>query len=190
MGDKYHSDIERPDIRYPAIRIGNYWFPMGNTQESSAAMAANTISGSIIPVYRKMTFDRIAINVTGAVAASCRLGIYAVDQTLIYPTSLILDAGVVDVSGTGLKAITIAQQLDKGLYFVALVGDGTPTLSRASYNNIFSPALGASPGDVRYNFSGFYKAQAYGALPNPFPASATLDFNYAFFIGLRVLSND
>jgi hypothetical protein len=190
MGDKYHSDIERPDIKYPAIRIGNYWFPLGNTQESSAAMAANTISGSIIPVYRKMTFDRIAINVAGAVASSVRLGIYNVDQTLIYPTSLILDAGVVDVSGTGLKAITIAQQLDKGLYFVAMVGDGTPTLYRASYNNIFSTALGSASGEIRYNCDGFYKSQAYGALPDPFPASANLDINYAFFIGLRVLSND
>lgn len=112
------------------------------------------------------TFDRIAVQVTGVGAGSLRMGIYR-DTGSIYPGSLLLDAGVVDISTTGLKEIVIAQNLTPGLYWLADITDVNVTLSQTANS------IGFSGGSAPTSYSaGYNTALAFGALPNPFPAGA------------------
>lgn len=67
-------------------------------------------------VKTDITLDRLAIEVTTAVAASnARLGIYNAD-TSWQPTTLVLDAGTVSCATTGIKTLTINQALPAGRY--------------------------------------------------------------------------
>lgn len=80
------------------------------------------------PIYvsRTTTYDRLAIYVQSAAAGLARLGIYNADVNL-QPSTLVLDAGTVDVSTTGAKEKTISQELTEGYYFLAVVSDVAPT---------------------------------------------------------------
>jgi hypothetical protein len=119
-----------------------------------------------------ITLDRLAIEVTSAGAAStvARLGIYNA-TTSWQADTLVLDAGTVAVDSTGVKTVTINQALAAGRYFLALLGDGSPTVRMVRGGQEFmglAPALGTGP------FPGDWRAvQAYGALPTPGPAATT-----------------
>jgi len=130
-----------------------------------------------------MRFDRIGINVTtaGAAGALARLGIYKVDQSTYYPSSLVLDAGAVDCTGTGVKFITINQILEIGWSLLALVvNDATIAMS---YNDRGLTPLGGAGPNILVNY-GWQVAQAYGALPDPYPAGGT--YYNAKQVALRV----
>ena len=77
------------------------------------------------PIYIKesTTFTSIAafVNSAGGAGSVARLGIYNADSKGM-PTTLLLDAGTVATTSTGLKAITISQTLSAGKYYLALVG--------------------------------------------------------------------
>ncbi|KKL84654.1 hypothetical protein LCGC14_1962550 [marine sediment metagenome] len=82
-----------------------------------------------IPIYvsRTTTYDRIAISTQAGAAGLARLGIYNADDDL-QPSTRILDAGTVDVSGAaGYKVKTISQELLEGFYFLTAVSDVAPT---------------------------------------------------------------
>lgn len=113
---------------------------------------------------------KIGLNVTIASAGNIRLGIYTdKGEPTLYPYKLLIDAGVVNVGATGVKSITVKQSLPRGLYWLAMIGDSTPTLAAfASYG--WTP-LGYSEAGVANTY--LVKVEAYGALPNLFPAGAT-----------------
>lgn len=138
---------------------------------AAAAVLANTLYAIPINVPRKMTLDLLAIQVTiGAADKSVRLGIYA-DGTNLYPGTLVLDAGAVGVATTGVKSIAISQQLTKGLYWLAFVSDGTPTVARS---NLLALLLGISATEFTYWNHGWKVAHTYAALPDPFTAGGSL----------------
>lgn len=120
-------------------------------------------------VNQSTTFDRIGINCSGAGTAGAvvRLGIYNNSGGL--PTTLVLDAGTIDATGTGDKTITISQVLAAGIYWLAACTQGnpgtTPTL-RVLQSNAF-PLLGAA-GPVFSANNGVQIAAITGALPSPF----------------------
>lgn len=152
---------------------------------ADATLTADRLYCMPFVVARAMTFDRIAIKVdTLAAGAGARLGIYnsGADAT---PGTLLLDAGVVAVTSTGIKAITISQQLTKGLYWLACVSDGAPLVDR--FYSEFSPY------GLEETFSStataIYVAHTYGALPDPFgtPTKTTSPVPMVF---LRLLSMD
>jgi hypothetical protein len=123
------------------------------------------------PVPRTVT--KMAIHVTTAVAGNARLGIYQ-DNGSIYPGSLVIDAGTVDTSTTGLKEITglnISFSANT-LYWIVLVANAAPTISAISsgqgwgllgYTTLLS-ASGGSYWTVSYT---------YGTLPATFPGGAS-----------------
>ena len=139
-------------------------------------------------VARDMTFDRIAIKVVTAGAAStkARIGIYAVG-TNMYPGALVLDAGEVAVDSTGVKAIVINQSLTKGLYYMAFISDGTP---QPAYTYNSRSPLGIREGEFAYGHHMWRVAQAYGALPDPFTAGGGLYMDASPTILLRPSSLD
>ena len=68
-----------------------------------------------------ITADRLAINVQSGIASgTTRLGIYSSTSAGV-PSSLILDAGTVATTSSGVKEITISQALTPGLYWLAAV---------------------------------------------------------------------
>lgn len=70
------------------------------------------------------TYDRIGIQVNTAVAASLvRLGIYHPHANGDRPGALLVDFGTVSSASTGIKEITISQELTPGFYFLSLVRD-------------------------------------------------------------------
>lgn len=74
-----------------------------------------------------MTVDTIGCEVVttpGSAGSVVRLGIY--DDVDGVPTNLILDAGTVDTTTTGVKTISISQALSAGVVWCCAVPQGTP----------------------------------------------------------------
>lgn len=113
--------------------VGNYasgryytGIPSGGT--GTGAIAVNTVYFFPLIVGETRTFDRIAVEITAAgTAANIRLAIYNSANGL--PSTLVVDGGSLAVAGTGMKASTISQSLLPGVYFLAVVADGTATLT-------------------------------------------------------------
>lgn len=84
------------------------------------ALAQNQIRLSPIYIPAPMSFDRIGVNVTTAVAAATlRLGIFTRNMANDEATT-ILDAGDVSAAATGAVETTINQQLDRGWYWLGV----------------------------------------------------------------------
>ncbi len=133
------------------------------------------------------TADIIAINVTTTGAGNnARLGIY-LDNGNIYPGTLLLDAGSVDISVAGVKTINISQVLPKNtIIFCVMVMDGTATIRTFGSTTTFHPLGKGSTLGTGYNMAHTH-AQSYGELPNPFPtASPTKDTNNIPAVFLRM----
>ncbi len=70
------------------------------------------------------TFDRLAVQVvTTGSGTTVHMAIYNASAGI--PSTLVLDAGTAGISTTGLKPITISQQLSPGPYYLAAQFDGT-----------------------------------------------------------------
>lgn len=115
----------------------------------------------------RRAFDRIAARVSTAAGAGgvLRMGIYANGGGM--PGSLIVDAGTVSSTSTGSKEITIAQTLDPGVYWLALVaqvsGSTVIAFSAAQISQYISTetAVPSSSGTK----GGFTQTGVSGALP-------------------------
>ncbi len=136
------------------------------TGPTGTAMFANILAFVPFCCGKRTTFSEIGLQVTAAGTGSVRLGIYK--NGAGQPTDLVLDAGTVAVTSTGVKTITIAQTLDPGWYWLASVfqSGGSPA-AIASITTVSHPSLGfaTTPGVQQ----GMFQVYAYAALP----ASAT-----------------
>jgi len=136
----------------------------------STTVVANRLVGTYMLIPRAMTLSHLVIEVTSAATAGkiARLGIYNVGDNL-YPGTLLLDAGTVAVDSTGLKALQISggQALTKGIYFIAVISDGTPTVRH--YSTAWSP-IGANNTNLAGIATSLYKGSENPAtLTDPFP---------------------
>lgn len=153
--------------------------PPSAGQYLSLPVARGTEAGAdgncrLCPVYfpQEQTITAIGIDVTTAAASSVvRLGLYADNNGV--PDALILDAGTVDSSTTGAKAIAISQTVGPGMvWFAVATQGGGPTLrSYTALPNFtqrggtLAQALGTAPR------LGEFKSGVTGALPSPFAGS-------------------
>ena len=173
-------------------RTGEYLAFLQNTSnDRKEALVADKLYALPFVVARSMTFDRIAMEVTTLVDPSnIRMGIYN-NGTNLYPGTLKLDAGTVSSATTGIKAITINHQLTKGLYWIVCVSDDVPTVM--AYDKTLFP-IGLKLTDFTYDRAGWYADHTYGALPDPYPAGADIDYFGASarapIIALRLASWD
>jgi hypothetical protein len=131
------------------LKYGTPWqvkYRSGNWYEAKykSSIASTTITqyrAYLWPLFisESITIDRIGVECTTATASTTwRIGIYNSDSNGL-PSTVLLDAGTVDTSTTGLKTITVSQTLSAGLYFVAgswQTGFNTPTL------RAWTPTLG------------------------------------------------
>lgn len=175
---------------FELIRIGQYFWALPYSASTTKIMTADTIYAYPFLVARAMTIDRLAVEVTtGASGKIIRLGIYA-NGTNLYPGALVKDAGTVSATTAAVVAATISQALTKGLYWLVLVSDGTPTLR--SMRPVWNP-LGqdAGAGGIAYSNKGWEKASVgSGALAASFVSGATLRYDEAHDIYPRVLTLD
>ncbi|WP_349864127.1 hypothetical protein [Leifsonia sp. WHRI 6310E] len=80
-----------------------------------------------IPIWTSSaaTFNRIAVEVTTAVAAAnLRMGIYLNDPARDAPGALLAEAGTISAATVGVKELTISQSLEAGLHWLAVVAQG------------------------------------------------------------------
>ncbi|KKL72109.1 hypothetical protein LCGC14_2088210 [marine sediment metagenome] len=136
-----------------------------------------------IPIYvgRTITYDRIGLDVnTAAPGRSARIGIYNMTRqdSGAIPGTLVLDAGTVDLSATGVKEINISQELAVGYYYLAYVQTGGAGVSLevpASSEAVWTPVT-ATRNVVPGPFSGVIQftsgrgGDVGGGLPTPAPA--------------------
>jgi len=151
--------------------------PQLNTAFSTFAWVADILDVSPFLCPKNLTLDEIGIRVTTTGTATLsRLGIYE-DGGNIYPGDLVLDAGTVAVGTTGFKTITgLATALTAGkLYWLATLHNGGLTLNVTIPSGILN-VLGVDPTSALQGASGMSVAQAFGALPDPFPVGATFGF--------------
>lgn len=148
---------------FMTVKVGNY-HPGGITSGSGVALAANRLYATPFFVARKMTFDRIAVNVTTGAAGAMRLGVY--NDSAGAPGSLKSDCGTVDTTNVAVVAVTISLQLTKGWYWLAGVCDATPSISKSA-GSILKVPLGYNATNAISEIVGGYKAHTYGALPDP-----------------------
>lgn len=160
-------------------KSGRYFgsFLTGGAQTTQAITTVNSLRAFPFFIPKTAKFDRIAIRVTTAGTGTtprARLGVYD-DNGSIYPNNLILDAGEVDVSATGIKELTIDLTLKSGkLYWLALVGQGTTSLAVAAIatGDVLATFLGWDSSLAGTPPLGYAVTQSYGALPATFPGSA------------------
>lgn len=148
---------------------GTYYGAVGFGPSGSAvAMVVDKIYCIPFLVLKTETFDRISVYVSTAAAGLAHLGIYADSNGK--PGALVADYGTIDTSTTGSKEISINQTLTPGLYWLALITNGTASLR--VINNTFSfTGTGSSISEGGIG-SCYYTNQPYGGLPTTHPTPA------------------
>jgi hypothetical protein len=174
----------------------SYWIQRGATLQTqrllcqltgpfailTAAQAIGTLIAIPFIVGFRATLDQLNFNVTvaGGAGSVARVGIYrSTSRVNVYPSSLVVDAGQVDTNAIGYKANAAVATLRPGLYWAAyLAGVAAPTVhivANSAANPHASPLLGWTAANPPVANGSLRVAQAYGALPDPFPAGAALN---------------
>lgn len=165
---EWHSKVTKP----PKVpwKTGYYY----SSQVSSMTTHNpdnNNMYASAVVIPNSVIVSSMNIEVTVAASSGVvRMGIYADNGGV--PGTLILDAGTVANTTTGAKAKVVSQPLSPGVYWVALVTQGTPG-TKATYRGIFTTIDGfPQPLTATYVRSCFsdYTGVA-GALPATFTVS-------------------
>lgn len=106
---------------YPLPRISGWYYDgsVATYATATSTLAANTVTYQPFLVGAPITVDRVMVEVTTAGASNLVLGIFN-DTGACAPGTVLLDAGVVDPSSTGVKEATVSQALAAGtLYWLA-----------------------------------------------------------------------
>jgi len=161
-------------------RTGRCYTTWDYYQSKTFAITRNVLYAYPFIVPVSQSFDRIIVSVsTARVNGVARVGIYS--DNGVYPDALIVDSGELDCSVVGYKSTVIAETLGPGLYWLAINSDGDSniTFHAMDYDNIYTMSYYAILGKDEDNFVAvpylfWTKAEAYGALPTPFPAAGTM----------------
>lgn len=165
-GESYpHAGTTNMEIWYSPLHVA------GDRTISSFSSANIRLVPFVAPA-RGGTLDRIAIEITSSAVGNMRLGVYSsVSATDIYPDALLVDSGDISTGSNGQKTFTVSLALTAGrVYWLAMISSASPTYrALASASQLRSILGGVGTGQHSHLVS----AQAYGALPDPFPAGAT-----------------
>jgi hypothetical protein len=152
----------------PVLASGLYssWGGLSSPGVSSAIPASTNVFLRF-PVSRACTLDRIGLEITTLGAASVvRLGIYA--ETNGKPAALILDAGTIDATGTGLKEITISQAITAGVVWLCAAAQGSSTVAWrcADAGDLGGSVSNSTTNASQQGRSVFVEGSVSGALPS------------------------
>lgn len=156
------------------LRTADRWYAGGQVNSfpmTTETPTANVLRAMPFILSRHATVDRMAINVTAAVAGNARMGIYSNALATMYPAGLIVAAPEVATGTVAVVEATISQALAPGLYWLVLISNVAPTIRALAPEGCqpvlgLEPALGINPG------VGWSVAFAYAVLPATFPGGA------------------
>jgi hypothetical protein len=131
--------------------VGNWYGVQGNTGAGYSPVQNTTY---FIPIYLNAgTYDRLRIRCSGNSGTSIdlRLGIYNASSTTGLPTTVVLDAGLINTESTGNYDKTINQTLTSGFYYLAVNKQGGDPYGQqyATYTD-FGLDTGPSPKGVGF----------------------------------------
>ncbi len=95
-----------------------------HTLSSNLVGTAHRLRVWYVPIWISGTrsFDRVSVHISGATAgATMRVGLYTGSRSTGLPETLVEDAGSIDASSTGLKALVVDWDLTPGFYFLAWI---------------------------------------------------------------------
>jgi hypothetical protein len=145
---------------------------------SGLAQVANTLDYEPFLLEAPIVLNGLAVDVTTLAAGTTRLGIARLDNNYD-AIDLVVDAGTVDVSTTGWKALTgLSVPLAPGLYAKLRISNVACSLARHQ--------CGISPGYISRQFirtlSATSQSAQHTAFSEPLPAAtAGVDWDTAFF---------
>jgi hypothetical protein len=154
-----------------------------------ATTARDTLFASPFPEDRGGTIDELAfyLSTNAPAGAKARMGVYSNSGSkILYPTTLVLDAGeiAIDTGGGGLRIISVSLSLDPNtLYWLAWVctGSADPAIFQTDDMAIFGQGS-----NVSGRGEGLKVAFTYAALPDPFPVGAVVLTASQRLVGLVV----
>jgi len=129
---------------------------------STLTMTLNTAYATPIYIADAATLIEIAVKVTTAIATGLvRLGIYH-DDGALNPSTVLLDAGTIDASTTGIKPLTISQAVTPGNWWlVAVAQTAAPGVSSISGGLTQLPSSGSD--NFASTTTGYTQAGVTGA---------------------------
>lgn len=126
-----------------------------------------------VPIYiaSPIHTDRLSIRVSVAATGNGRLGIYDSSPDF-YPSNLIKEMGAFTTGTTGFKNAdpSVKVFLSRGLKWLVVVLDATPTINKVPENSIWE-ILGRGQSLLSFG-AGWRVAYTYAALPSMFPVGA------------------
>lgn len=165
-------------VRFP---ISNCYYGPGIHTPGTVAATANTAYAipMWLPCAIGVTSIQCQVTTAGASGTTIRLGIYS-SSANDRPGTLLVDAGTVDGSTTGIKAASLTQQLPGGgLYWlVACCQGGSATLTSVGSGSL-PPVASGSP--FLGGINTYTASNVTGALPASFPSPG------AFSGGIKVV---
>jgi hypothetical protein len=156
-----------------------YWYEARNG--ATLSLQAYTLNRQYfyaLFISETISIDRIGVECTTLSASTTwRIGIYNSDSDGL-PSTVLLDAGTVDTSSTGLKAITVSQTINPGLYYISGCWQGgTVSPSMRSLSNLsgdWAPVAGTAQLQNNYN-TGYFVDGTSGAFATvSSPTSSTV----------------
>jgi hypothetical protein len=161
-------------MQLPSFLTARYYGPRFMTPTTLTLIEARGFAGAM-PVHDPHSFDRIGVEVTtaGSTGAVIRLGLYA-ERGDGHPGDLVVDAGTVDATTTGLKEITINSQASGPWTWIVVVSQGaaaTQPVVRGLTGQMVPLGHSNPPGAA--NLSGVVSpaGSLAGALSSTFPTS-------------------
>lgn len=155
---------------------------------STAARARDVLVAHPFIVERKITIDRIGIEITAAGTAGSvvRLGIYN-DDGNIYPGTPLINAGTIAGDSATVQSIVINQEMEAGLYWLIYWHNSVASITFRAFGaeagmlGMPSTLGGVNPANL-INLTATYSA----TLPNPFTAGGAFASQASPVIAVRL----
>ena len=161
--------------------LASFYYPTGtdhilipthlDTLAATLTMANGTATG--IPVYfeKGQTLSALIIEVTTAQAGTgIKMAMYSANANGT-PNALLVDAGTIDCSTTGIKTLVISTAVGKGMYWLVLKSDSNTVVIRGVAPTNISCFLGTLTTNMSTFRTGLRQAIAYAAAwADPFGA--------------------
>jgi hypothetical protein len=171
-------EVNRGYVHGGGLPSSYYYAGFGaGTALTTGAPSANVLRAiPFVAPGRNSVISRLAFNVTANVAAtSARIGLYkSKSETDIYPGELVAESANIGTASNGVKTYDCKVALEPlGIYWIAIVGNGAPTLRCGTVAGSTVPGILPDDDTMPTTRSlGLSVAHTFGALPNPFTVGA------------------
>lgn len=144
---------------------------LGPVTATTLVLTANRLYAVPIRFEYEFVIDNVCTYVTSAAVGNVRMGLYEMAASG-FPGALVRDGGQTSHNSLNERSVYMnADVLPAGVYYMALLPEGAPTVRAYTAN---TGALWGGKGDGVYG-SHVYKADVtFGALPDPFPTTGLI----------------